>query len=130
MKSKEINQNKNKQKNPFPILYETENDTLSRSNTRTDILGTSQSRLSKLSKSLLLTKRISAEMPTHHDHHDKFATLKFGNNKELLFNTDCQVKHCWVIKLFVYLMIKITNKLIKIRYKVCLVFSMRNVQMI
>ena len=88
MKPKAISQMKSKQKIQFPILYENENEILSRSNTKTDILGTSHSRLSRLSKSLIVAKKVSVEAPSLHD---KFATLKFGDNKELLFNTDCQV---------------------------------------
>ena len=97
MKPKEVIQlakSKQKDKNVFPILYENENehsksDYLSRSNTRTDILAASQSRLSKLSQSLTFNKKVLDEPSAHH--HDKFATLKFGENKELLFNIDCQV---------------------------------------
>ena len=99
MKPKEISQMKSKQKKQFPILYENENEILSRSITKTDILGTSQSRLSRLSKSLIFAKKVSIEEPCPHD---KFATLKFGDNKELLFNTDCQVKKNLSVNLYKY----------------------------
>ena len=73
---------KMKSKEKFPTLYENE----------IDPLNSSLSRLSRISKKPLInTARKSVSLTTNIRNSDKFATLKYGKDKELLFNIYCQV---------------------------------------
>ena len=91
MKSKEIVKKNTiqKEKTQFPTVYENETDFQS---DYSSIFNSSssrftQSRLSKIAKTI----RLRNQNTSTPNNGDKFATLKYGEDKELLFNLDCQV---------------------------------------
>ena len=94
MKTKEIiKKNIQREKTQFPTVYENESEY---QNDYSQIFNSSslrrtQSRVSKISKIVNITNRIRSQNANTPNNGDKFATLKYGENKELLFNLDCQV---------------------------------------
>ena len=89
MKTKEII----KKKTQFPTVYENESDYQNDYSQifNSSSLRLSQSRFSKISKIVNITNRIRSQNVNTPNNGDKFATLKYGENKELLFNLYCQV---------------------------------------
>lgn len=73
-----------KSKTPFPTVFENEPDSLESNFNKS-------SRFSKRVNNLNLTRKSLIALAAS-NHTDKFAKLKYGEDKEILFNLDCQVK--------------------------------------
>lgn len=85
--SRETNRNSNnlKLKTPFPTLFEIEPDPL-------DVSSNKLSKLSKRASNFNLARKSFASSLSAPQHIEKFAKLKYGQDKQVIFNLDCQVR--------------------------------------